>query len=105
MQTAEDARQIAVKKIDHERQVNERQALSNAVAQSKTQADDATRLKEQAQSDAAMSKADAEQSRIAAQNAQQEEHKAIDDKAAIRAQLSGQLNKILATRDSARVNH
>jgi outer membrane protein OmpA-like peptidoglycan-associated protein len=109
VQTAEDAREIAVKKIDEERQANERQAASNAVAQSKTQADDATRLKEQAQADAAnsqadaaKSQADAEQARLAAQTAQQGEHQAIVDKAAIRAQLSEQLNRILATRDSAR---
>jgi outer membrane protein OmpA-like peptidoglycan-associated protein len=46
--------------------------------------------------------ADAEQSRLAAQKAQQGEHQAITDKAAMRAQLSEQLNKILETRDSAR---
>jgi outer membrane protein OmpA-like peptidoglycan-associated protein len=102
VQTAEDAREIAVKAIDEERQSNERQAASNAVAQSKTQADDATRLKEQAQADAAKSQADAEQARIAAQNAQQGEHQANSDKAAMRAQLSEQLNRILETRDSAR---
>jgi outer membrane protein OmpA-like peptidoglycan-associated protein len=45
---------------------------------------------------------DAEQARIAAQTAQQGEHQANSDKAAIRAQLSEQLNKILETRDSAR---
>ena len=46
--------------------------------------------------------ADAEQARIAAQNAQQDEDQANSDKAAMRAQLSEQLNKVLATRDSAR---
>jgi outer membrane protein OmpA-like peptidoglycan-associated protein len=46
--------------------------------------------------------ADADQSRLAAQQAQQGEHQAISDKAAMRAQLSLQLNKILETRDSAR---
>jgi len=102
VQTAEDAREISVKKIEEERQVNERQAASNAVAQSKTQAEDATRLKEQAQADAVKSQADAEQARIAAQNAQQGEHQANSDKAAMRAQLSEQLNRILETRDSAR---
>jgi outer membrane protein OmpA-like peptidoglycan-associated protein len=109
VQTAEDAREIAVKKIDEERQTNERQASSNALAQSQTQTDDATRLKEQAQADAAKSKADAaksqadaEQARMAAENAQQGEHQANNDKAAMRAQLSEQLNRILETRDSAR---
>jgi outer membrane protein OmpA-like peptidoglycan-associated protein len=120
VQTAEDAREIAVKKIDEQRLANERQASSNAVASSQAQADDATRLKEQAQSDTAKAQAetaanatasaaaisaaqgDAEQARIAAQNAQQSERRADSDKAAMRVQLSEQLNRILATRDSAR---
>src|SRR5205807_2571569 len=51
VQTAEDARAIAVKKMDEERQANERQASSDAQAKSQAQADDATRQKEQAQSD------------------------------------------------------
>ena len=45
---------------------------------------------------------DADQSRLIAQQAQQGEHQANSDKAAMRAQLSEQLNKILETRDSAR---
>jgi outer membrane protein OmpA-like peptidoglycan-associated protein len=120
VQTAEDAREIAVKQIEEQRRANERQASSNALATSQAQADDATRLKEQAQSDTARAQAetaanattsaaaisaaqaDAEQARIAAQNAQQGERKADSDKAAMRAQLSEQLNRILATRDSAR---
>ncbi len=127
VQTAEDAREISVKKINEERQANERKASSNALATSQAQADNATRLKEQAQSDTAVAQADtakaqaettanqtasaaaissaqaeAEQARIAAQKAQIGEHQAITDKAAMRAQLSEQLNRILATRDSAR---
>jgi outer membrane protein OmpA-like peptidoglycan-associated protein len=120
VQTAEDAREIAVKKIDEVRLANERQASSDAQANSQAQADAATRLKEQAQSDAAKAQADmtanqtasaaaitaaqadAERARIAAQNAQQGENQANNDKAAMRARLSEQLNLILATRDSAR---
>jgi outer membrane protein OmpA-like peptidoglycan-associated protein len=109
VQTAEDAREIAVKKIDEQRHASERQASSEAVASSQAEADAATRLKQQAQEDAAKAQsvataaqADAEQSRLAAQQAQQGEHDAISDKAAMRAQLSEQLNKILETRDSAR---
>jgi outer membrane protein OmpA-like peptidoglycan-associated protein len=127
VQTAEDAREIAVKKIDEERRANDLQASSDAQARSQAQAADATRLKEQAQSDAAKAQgdaakaqadmvtnqtasaaaisaaqADAEQARIAAQTAQQGEHQANSDKAAMRAQLSIQLNTILETRDSAR---
>lgn len=126
-QTAEEAREIAVKKIDEDRRERERQASQDAVAASQGQADAATRLKEEAQSDTARAKsdaaraqadmiasqaasasavtaaqADAEQSRLAAQQAQQGEHEAVSDKAAMRAQLSEQLNKVLQTRDSAR---
>jgi outer membrane protein OmpA-like peptidoglycan-associated protein len=120
VQTAEDAREIAVKKIDEQRRENDLRASSDALARSRAQAVDATRLKNQAQSDAAKAQADlattqtasaaaisaaqsdAEQARKAAQIAQQGEHQADSDKAAMRAQLSEQLNKILETRDSAR---
>lgn len=120
VQTAEDAREIAVKKIDEERLASERQASSDTQARTQAQADDATRLKQKAEADAARAQADmaanqtasaaaitaaqtdADQSRLAAQQAQAGEHQAIKDKAAMRAQLSEQLNRILETRDSAR---
>lgn len=113
VQTAEDAREIAVKKIDEERHANELRASSDAQAQAQAQADEATRLKQQAQAEMAANQTasaaainaaqtDADQSRLAAQQAQAGEHQAITDKAAMRAQLSEQLNKILETRDSAR---
>lgn len=134
VQTAEDAREIAVKRIDEERRNAVLQASSDAQARSQSQAQDATRLKLQAQSDSAAAQseavrakdeavraqaekqaslaasasavsaaqADAEQSRLIAQQAQQGEQKAVNDKAAMRAQLSEQLNKVLETRDSAR---
>ena len=124
VQTAEDAREIAVKKMDDQRVADERQASMDAQAQAQAQADDATRQKEKAQRDAAKAQsdaahaqsnmaasqaasaaavtaaqADADQSRLAAQqNAQQAE----TDKAALRARLSEQLNSILQTRDTAR---
>jgi outer membrane protein OmpA-like peptidoglycan-associated protein len=53
VQTAEDAREIAVKKLDEERLENERRASSDAQAQTRAQADDANRQKERAQSDRA----------------------------------------------------
>ena len=127
VQTAEDAREIAVKKISEDRRANERQAASDALAASQTQANDAMRQKEMAQDDAAKAQsdaakaqadmaasqaasatavsaaqADAERSRLAALQAQQGESQAVSDKAAMRAQLSEQLNKVLETRDSAR---
>ena len=141
VQTAEDARAIAVKKMDEERLANERENAADAQAQSQAQANDAIRQKDQAQaataqaeSDAAKARidaadaqsatakaqadmadnqaasanalsaaqADADQSRLAAQQAQQNAQQADNDKAAIRAKLSEQLNSILQTRDSAR---
>ena len=141
VQTAEDAREVAVKKIDADRASSELQASSDAQARSQAQADDATRLKEKAQYDARMAQAnaasaqanavnaqtdaanaqaamaanqatsaaavnaaqaDADQSRLVAQQAQEGQQKADSEKVAMRAQLSEQLNRILATRDSAR---
>jgi outer membrane protein OmpA-like peptidoglycan-associated protein len=58
VQTAEDARAIAVKKMDEVRLANERQDSADAQAQSRQQADDARRQKEQAQSDTAIAQAD-----------------------------------------------
>jgi outer membrane protein OmpA-like peptidoglycan-associated protein len=127
VQTAEDAREIAVKKIDEERIASERQASIDAQASSQAQAANAARVAEQAQSDAARAQADAakaqadmatnqaasaaaitsaqadaDRARLIAQQAQQSASQADSDKAAMRAQLSEQLNRVLATRDSAR---
>jgi len=190
VQTAEDAREITVRKIDEQRLDNERQAAANAQAQTQAEADDATRQKEQAQSDKALAEigkaqaesdtasaqaatleaqtatanaqaartqaeadmanaqagkaqaefetataqadaakaqsdsdrtksdmansqaasanalsaaqADADQSRMAAQQAQLSAQQADSDKAAMRTRLTVQLNTILQTRDSAR---
>jgi outer membrane protein OmpA-like peptidoglycan-associated protein len=162
VQTAEDARAIAVKKMDDVRLANERQDSADAQAKSMAQADEATRRKEQAESDTAKAQAakaqaesdtlntqaantqaqsdaakarsdaadaqaataraqsdmansqaasatalsaaqaDADQSRLAAENANLTAQQAETDKAAMRAKLSEQLNSILQTRDSAR---
>jgi hypothetical protein len=48
VQTAEDAREITVKKIDEQRLDNERQTAADAQARTQEQADDATRQKERA---------------------------------------------------------
>ncbi|HEV2400151.1 MAG TPA: OmpA family protein [Candidatus Sulfotelmatobacter sp.] len=53
VQTAEDARAIAVKKMDDVRLANERQASADAQAKTQGEADDAIRQKEQAQYDEA----------------------------------------------------
>jgi len=148
VQTAEDARAIAVKKMDEVRLANERQDSADAQTRSQAQVDDATRQKTQAQFDAAKAQAakvqaqadaakaqsdaadaqaattkaqsdmansqassanalsaaqaDAERSRLAAQQANLTAQQAETDKAAMRAKLSEQLNSILQTRDSAR---
>jgi outer membrane protein OmpA-like peptidoglycan-associated protein len=152
VQTAEDAREIAVKKIDADRQEYELKASNDAKVRAQVQADEATRLQQQAQSDAAAAQANAATAQANAVNAQADTAKAQadmaasqaastaavnaaqanmaaseaasaaavsaaqadadksrlaaqqadTDKAAMRAQLSAQLNKILETRDSAR---
>jgi outer membrane protein OmpA-like peptidoglycan-associated protein len=127
VQTAEDARAIAVTKMDEIRLANERQAAANAQAQTQAQADDATRLKEQAQSDqaraeiakaqaesdtaraqteAAKARADTDKAKSDMADSQAASANALSaaeaDKAAMRVRLSEQLNLILQTRDSAR---
>jgi outer membrane protein OmpA-like peptidoglycan-associated protein len=88
VQTAEDARAIAVKKEDEMRLANERQNSADAQAQSQAQADDARRQKEQAQSDNAQAQAaraqadsDAAKARSDAANAQAATAKAQSDMA------------------------
>jgi outer membrane protein OmpA-like peptidoglycan-associated protein len=110
--------------MDEERLAYERQASADAQARSQAQANDANRLKNQAeadtakaQSDSAQAKsdlaatqaasaaaiataqADAERARLAALQAQSA---AEADKTAMRLKLAEQLNSILQTRDSAR---
>ncbi|HWR35058.1 MAG TPA: OmpA family protein [Clostridia bacterium] len=72
VQTAEDARAIAVTKIEEERLANERHDSADAQARSQRQADRAIRQKEQAQSDTAnaqAAKAQAESDTLTAQAA------------------------------------
>jgi outer membrane protein OmpA-like peptidoglycan-associated protein len=106
VETVEDSRAIAVKKIHDEHLANERKASMKAEALSQAEADDANRQKQQAQADMAANqaasaaainaaRADADRSRLAAQQAD-------SDKAAMRTRLAVQLNSILETRDSAR---
>jgi len=120
VQTAEDAREIAVKKMEDMRLANERQDSADAQARSQAEAAKAQADTEAAQAAAAKAKsdmadsqassasavsaaqADAEQSRLAAEQANLTAQAAETDKAAMRAKLSEQLNSILQTRDSAR---
>jgi outer membrane protein OmpA-like peptidoglycan-associated protein len=131
VQVAEDARAIAVKRMDSERQANALQDSADAEARSRAQANDANSKKEQAQSETAAARAalassqaasadaisaaqaaaekarrDALQSEANAQQAQQNallaQQQAEQEKAAMRTRLAQQLNTILQTRDSAR---
>ena len=69
VEASEDAREIAVKKLDEIRLANERQASSDAQAQSQAQADNAIRQKDQAQSDAATAQAAKNQAELDAAKA------------------------------------
>jgi outer membrane protein OmpA-like peptidoglycan-associated protein len=159
VQTAEDARAVAVKKIDEARLTDERRASADAQAASQAQADAANLQKERAQAEAsqarsdnaqaqaenadaqteaararsanAQAQADNESAQAVAAKAQSDEAasaatssaavaaaqadadqahaaaqqqvlQANNDKAAMRAQLTEQLNAVLQTRDSAR---
>jgi len=70
VQTAEDARAIAVKKEDEMRLANERQDSADARAQSQKQAEDARRQQEQADSDAARARRDTADAQAATAKAQ-----------------------------------
>jgi outer membrane protein OmpA-like peptidoglycan-associated protein len=124
VQTSEDAREIAVKKIAEANRADVLQASADAQAKSQAEAANSNQIAEQARLDAAKAQADMatnqvasaeavaaaqaerDQARTAAdqarESASQAATQADSDKAAMRAQLSLQLNTILATRDSAR---
>jgi outer membrane protein OmpA-like peptidoglycan-associated protein len=89
VQTAEDARVITVKKIDEERLSNERQTSANSVARSRDRADDATRQKEQAQSDTAQARSDM---------ARNQERNAEDQRASANAEARSRAQADDATR-------
>jgi outer membrane protein OmpA-like peptidoglycan-associated protein len=109
VQTAEDARAIAVKKMDDVRLANERQDSADAQAQSRQQADDARRQKEQAQSDTAVAQADkaqaesdAARARNDAANAQAAAAKANADMANSQAASATALSAAQADADQSR---
>jgi len=111
VQTAEDARAIAVKKIDEERLENERQAAANAQAQTQAQADDATRRAQQAQSDqaraelaSAQATADAAKARTDAADAQAETARAKSDMADSQAASASALSAAQADADQSRMS-
>jgi outer membrane protein OmpA-like peptidoglycan-associated protein len=84
VQTAEDARAIAIKKMDDVRLANERQDAADAQLRTQAQADDATRRKEQAESDAAKAQAAKAQAESDTANAQAANVQAQSDAAKAR---------------------
>ena len=110
VQTAEDARAIAVKKIDQERLENERRTAANAQAQTQAQADDATRQKEQAQSAqaraelaSAQAMADAARARTETSDAQSAAAKAKSDMADSQAASASALSAAQSDADQSRL--
>ena len=85
VQTSEDARAIAVKKLDGIRLANERQDSADAQARAQRQADHAIRQKEQAESDTAKAEAAKTQAELDAQSAQAAKSHAESDAAQARA--------------------
>jgi outer membrane protein OmpA-like peptidoglycan-associated protein len=88
VQTAEDAREIAVKRLDELRSSNERQASTDAQARAQGQADDAIRQREQAESDTAKARAAKLQAESDTANAQAAKIQAESDAAKARADAS-----------------
>jgi outer membrane protein OmpA-like peptidoglycan-associated protein len=88
VQTSEDSREIAVKKLDEIRLADERQGAADAQAKSQGQADDAMRQKEQAQSDTARAQAERAQAESDTHNAQLAKAQAESDAAKARADAS-----------------
>ena len=116
VQTAEDAREIAVKKMDDVRLTNERQNSANAQAQSQAQADEAMRQERQAQAATAQAQAnaandqaakaqaesDAATARTVAADAQAATEKAQSDMAANQAASATALSAAQADADQSR---
>ncbi len=110
VQTAEDARAIAVKKGEEVRLAEEREASADAQAKSQGQAEDAIRQKDQAQSDQAraelarnQAESDAARARIDTANAQSATAKAQSDMADSQAASATALNAAQADADRSRM--
>ena len=110
VQTAEDARAIAVKKMDDVRLANERQDSADAQARTQGQADEATRRKEQAESDAvraqaarAQAESDAARARNDAADAQAATAKAQSDMVNNQATSANALSAAQADAEQSRL--
>jgi outer membrane protein OmpA-like peptidoglycan-associated protein len=110
VQTAEDARAIAVKKMDDVRLANERQDSADAQTRSQAQADNAIRQKDQAESDTAKAEAarvqadsDAAKAQADAASAQAATAKAQSDMANSQAASANAVASAQADADQARL--
>jgi outer membrane protein OmpA-like peptidoglycan-associated protein len=103
VQTAEDAREIAVKKEDEMRLADERQNSADAQAQSQQQADDARRQKEQAQSDTAQAQSDTARAQEEKVRAERDAARARSDAADSRA-ATAQAQSDMADNQAASAN-
>ena len=88
VQTAEDARAIAVKKMDDVRLANERQDSADAQAKAQEQTDDAIRQRKQAESDTVRAQAARDQAESDTLNARTAKTQAESDAANARAQAT-----------------
>jgi outer membrane protein OmpA-like peptidoglycan-associated protein len=103
VQTAEDARAIAVKKMDEVRLANERQDSADARAQSQAQAGEAIRQKHLAQAAQAQSDSDAARAQSQAADAQAATAKAQSDMANSQAASATALSAAQADAEQSRL--
>jgi outer membrane protein OmpA-like peptidoglycan-associated protein len=102
VQTAEDARAIAVKKMDELRVANQLQDSADAQAMSQMQADNAIRQKRQAESDAALAQSQTAQAESTAASAEAAKTQAESDAAnAQAAEAQADSNAAQARTDAA----
>ena len=108
VQTAEDARAIAVKKMDDANLANERQDSADAQARSQSQADDANRQKDQAlydtakaQTAKAQAESDAANAQVAKTQAESDAAKARNDAADAQAATAKAQSDMAATQASS----
>ena len=101
VQTAEDAREIAVKKMDDVRLANERQDSADAQARTQGQADDAMRQKHQEESDAVRAQDATAQAESDTANARAAKREAESDTANARAAKAQAESDAAAARNDA----
>lgn len=116
VQTAEDARTIAIRRAQQEQQAQERQAAAERAAEAKAKAEQeaaaraqaeaaqaaAEAAREKAQAEAEKARLEAEEAQQRSQQANQIAQQAVAQRAEMRARLLQQLNSILQTRQTPR---